>query len=52
MQITLRLYIDKGTFADSMIKDINTSIQEDEGITLVTAAGRYFVELDSLDVNP
>ena len=50
MQITLRLYVEDGDFADSMIKDINTSIQEDEGITLVTAAGRYFVELDSMEV--
>ena len=51
MKITLGFYVDKGTFADSMIKDIITSIQEDEGITLVTAAGRYFVELDSMEID-
>ena len=52
MQITLRFYVDEGAFSDALTDSLSTAVSEDEGITLVTAGGKYFIDLDSVDVNP
>ncbi len=52
MKVTLKFNVDEGPFLDSLTADLVTAAGHGEGITLVTAGGKYFVELDSVYVNP